>query len=141
MTGGNKMTARFMRCDVFDFVPQFSCGLSGIISRAWTTWMRPCVGVCCWFPSERDPDLPQKLRAEWTAILRWAVDGCLEWQRIGLAPPKIVTDAADEYFDDQDVIKQWIEDPIDDGGPYAFTPINELFASRSVVRRTRHKAE
>ena len=33
---------------------------------------------------ERDPELMQKLEAEWPAILRWCVGGCLEWQRIGL---------------------------------------------------------
>ena len=55
-------------------------------------------------PEERDPDLPRKLEAEWPAILRWMIDGCLEWQRIGLAPPAIVTDATAAYFDDQDII-------------------------------------
>jgi hypothetical protein len=39
-------------------------------------------------------------------ILRWMINGCLEWQKIGLAPPKIVTDATDEYFNDQDTLKQ-----------------------------------
>ena len=29
------------------------------------------------------------------AILRWAVDGCLEWQRVGLSPPAMVLDATD----------------------------------------------
>ena len=78
---------------------------------------------------ERDPDLPEKLKAEWPAILRWMIDGCLEWQRIGLAPPKIVTEATDEYFADQDTTKQWLEDCTEDGGPYAFTPTGQLFAS------------
>jgi putative DNA primase/helicase len=58
-----------------------------------------------------------------------AIDGCLEWQRIGLAPPPIVTEATDEYFEDQDTIKQWLEDRTEDGGPFAFTPAKELFAS------------
>jgi putative DNA primase/helicase len=80
-------------------------------------------------PGERDPTLPEKLKAEWPAILRWAVDGCLEWQRIGLAPPKVVTEATNEYFDDQDTVKQWIEDRTEDGGPYAYTAISQLFGS------------
>ena len=53
-------------------------------------------------PEERDPDLPTKLKVEWPAILRWMLDGCLGWQRTGLAAPKMVTDATDEYFNDQD---------------------------------------
>src|SRR5262249_21606587 len=80
-------------------------------------------------PEDRDPNLMEKLRAEWPAILRWAVDGYADWQRIGLAPPKIVTDATDEYFDDQDTTKQWLDDRIEDGGPFAFTPLSQLFSS------------
>jgi putative DNA primase/helicase len=53
----------------------------------------------------------------------------MEWQRIGLAPPKIVTDATDEYFADQDLINQWLEDCTEDGGSFAFTPTSQLFAS------------
>jgi putative DNA primase/helicase len=40
-----------------------------------------------------------------------------------------VTDATDAYFNDQDVIKQWLEDSTEDGGPFAFTPTSQLFAS------------
>src|SRR5262249_35786635 len=57
---------------------------------------------------ERDKQLTKKLRKEWPAILRWMIDGCLEWQQIGLAPPKAVTEATDEYFADQDTIQQWL---------------------------------
>ena len=53
---------------------------------------RPYADVCCWSPflvqipvDERDPGIwMEKLKAEWPAILRWALDGCLEWQRSGL---------------------------------------------------------
>src|SRR4051812_44686793 len=57
---------------------------------------------------DRDPDLLAKLRAEGPAILRWLVDGCLEWQRIGLVPPQAVTDATAGYFAEQDVVAQWV---------------------------------
>ena len=67
-------------------------------------------------PAERDPQLAEKLKAEWPAILRWCIDGCLEWQRIGLAPPAIVRDATDEYFADQDTLQQWLDDCTEDGG-------------------------
>ena len=54
---------------------------------------------------------------------------CLEWQRVGLVPPKIVTEATDQYFEDQDIIKQWLEDRTEDGGTFAFTPTSQLFTS------------
>ena len=39
---------------------------------------------------ERDADLGLKLQSEAQGILRWAVDGCAEWQQQGLNPPKVV---------------------------------------------------
>ncbi len=60
--------------------------------------------------AERDPKLAEKLKAEWPAILRWMIDGCLEWQRYGLVVPTIVRDATDEYFADQDTLAQWAEE-------------------------------
>jgi phage/plasmid-associated DNA primase len=80
-------------------------------------------------PDERDPQLAEKLQEEWPAILRWMLDGCAEWQAIGLAPPAIITEATNAYFDDQDLIQQWIDDRMEDGGPFAFTPLSELFMS------------
>src|SRR5215813_6461988 len=136
LTGGDKLTARFMRCDFFDFVPKFKLWIVGnhkpILDNVDEAMRRRMLLVPFTVqipPEERDGDLPAKLKAERPAILRWAVDGCFEWQRIGLSPPKIVTDATDEYFDDQDTIKQWLEDCTEDGGAYAFTATSQLFAS------------
>jgi putative DNA primase/helicase len=104
MTGGDKMTARFMRCDFFDFVPKFKLWIVGNhkpsldnVDEAMRRRMLLVPFTVRIPPEERDPDLPEKVKAEWPAILRWAIDGCLKWQRIGLAPPKIVTEATDEY--------------------------------------------
>lgn len=38
------------------------------------------------------------------------IDGCLMWQRFGLVRPQVVLDATNEYFGEQDLIRQWIED-------------------------------
>ena len=57
------------------------------------------------------------------------IDGCLEWQRVGLAPPAIVRDATDAYFADQDTLQQWLEECTEDGGQFAFSRTTELFAS------------
>ena len=37
-----------------------------------------------------DKDLVAKLKAEAPGILRWALEGCLEWQRQGLGLPAAV---------------------------------------------------
>jgi len=59
-------------------------------------------------PEERDKDLAEKLKAEWPAILRWMVDGCLIWQRDGLNPPQAVIDATNQYLETEDSIGTWI---------------------------------
>jgi putative DNA primase/helicase len=136
MTGGDKMTARFMRCDFFDFVPKFKLWIVGnhkprldSVDEAMRQRLLLVPFTVQIPPEDRDPALAEKLRAEWPAILRWAIDGCLEWQRIGLAPPPIVTQATEDYFNDQDLLGQWLEDCTEDGGPYAFTATGRLFAS------------
>jgi putative DNA primase/helicase len=126
-----------MRQDFFDFVPTFKLMISGNHKPRLTSVDEAIrrrmllVPFAVQIPrEERDPQLPEKLRAEWPAILRRCIDGCLEWQRVGgLAPPKRVTDATEEYFDDQDTLQQWLDDCTEDGGDFAFSRTAELFAS------------
>jgi putative DNA primase/helicase len=136
LTGGDKMTARFMRQDFFDFVPTFKLFITGNhkprlenVDEAMRRRLMLAPFIVQIPPAERDPDLPQKLEKEWPAILRWIVDGCREWQRIGLAPPTSVTEATAAYFDDQDIVRQWLDECTNDAGPYAFTLTKQLFAS------------
>jgi putative DNA primase/helicase len=136
LTGGDRIAARFMRQDFFDFTPVFKLLISGnhkprlanvdeaIRRRLLIVPFTVQIPV-----QERDHELPAKLRAEWPAILRWCINGSIQYQAQGLDPPKIVTEATDEYFDDQDTIKQWLEDRITDGGPHAFTSTGQLFSS------------
>ena len=78
MTGGDKMTARFMRCDYFDFTPKFKLWIVGnhkpqleSIDEAIRRRML-LVPFLVQIPvEERDPNLAEKLKAEWPAILRW----------------------------------------------------------------------
>jgi putative DNA primase/helicase len=60
---------------------------------------------------EPDIHLADTLRAEWSGILQWAIDGCLEWQKLGgLMAPAAVLDMTDTYLTAQDPLSQWIED-------------------------------
>jgi putative DNA primase/helicase len=58
----------------------------------------------------RDKELTKKLEPEWPGILRWMIDGCLEWQRIGLAPPKAVTEATEAYLEEQDDLAAFLDE-------------------------------
>ena len=42
-------------------------------------------------------------------ILRWMIDGCLDWQKNGLVRPPVVTASTADYFSEQDTLAQWIE--------------------------------
>jgi putative DNA primase/helicase len=58
--------------------------------------------------ADQDKTLPDKLRAEYPAILQWMVEGCLEWQRHGLGEPAAVVDATDRYRKQEDQLGSFI---------------------------------
>ena len=61
---------------------------------------------------QRDPFLPEKLKAEAPGILAWLVKGCLEWQRAGLNPPSIVKETTAEYRRDEDILSAFIQEVV-----------------------------
>ncbi len=117
VTGGDRIAARFMRQDFFEYVPQFKLAIYGnykpvlrSINEAIRRRMN-LVPFAVRIPeNERDLDLGEKLKAEWPGILSWLIDGCIEWQRDGLRPPESVTEATIKYLMAEDVIAAWLED-------------------------------
>ncbi|MBI4768147.1 MAG: hypothetical protein HY787_26715 [Deltaproteobacteria bacterium] len=71
-------------------------------------------------PNERrsDKDLPEKLKAESSGILAWAVQGSLSWIRDGLNPPEIVKAAIQEYREEEDLITHFIKETCKIGPDY-----------------------
>jgi putative DNA primase/helicase len=61
-------------------------------------------------PASPDRQLEEKLKAEWPDILRWMIDGCLDWQTNGLTYPQSVAEATDVYFSEQDTFGHWLEE-------------------------------
>lgn len=120
LTGGDPISARFMRQNFFTFRPRFKLLIIGnhmpalgSVDEAMRRRFRliPFINQ----PATVDRDLEAKLRAEWPAILRWAIDGCIQWQMDGLAAPDAIRTATERYFADQDVLRQWIEERCDIG--------------------------
>jgi putative DNA primase/helicase len=115
LTGGDEISARFMRQDFFDYTPQFKLMISGnhkpslrsvdeAIRRRFNL-----IPFTVTIPSEkRDTELGEKLKAERGAILQWMIDGCLAWQEQGLAPPEAVTAATAAYLAEQNVFSDWV---------------------------------
>lgn len=120
LTGGDPISARFMRQDFFTFTPAFKLIIAGNHKpalRGVDEAIRRRFHLLPFTVTIRKPDinLPEKLKAEWSGILQWQVDGCLDWQRQGLAPPARVRDATEAYLTDQDAIARWIDECCDVG--------------------------
>jgi P4 family phage/plasmid primase-like protien len=136
LTAGDRISARFMRQDFFDFTPTFKLLIGGNHKPRLFTVDDAMKRRLLLLPftvqipaAERDKQLMDKLVPEHPAILGWCVEGCLQWQATGLAPPAGVTEATDAYFADQDTVGQWLEECTYDAGPAAFTRLSTLFES------------
>ena len=136
LTGGDTIAARFVRQDFFTFKPSFKLCIVGnhkpslrTVDEAIRRRFHLIPFTVTIPPRERDHHLAEKLRAEWPGILQWAVQGCMEWRRQGLNPPKVVRDATDEYLAAEDSFAAWIEDCTEPASDWAFETSAALFAS------------
>ena len=135
LTGGDKISARFMRQDFFEFTPTFKLTIFGnhkpglkTVDEAIRRRMNLVPFEVTIPMVERDKNFGDKLRTEWPGILAWMIEGCLEWQRDGLRPPAAVVEATGKYLDEEDTFKSWFDECcIRDRG--AFTPTAWLFNS------------
>lgn len=117
LTGGDPISARFMRGDYFTYVPQFKLVIAGNNKpglRNVDEAMRRrllLVPFTVTIPAgQRDPNLRDKLMAEASGILAWAIEGCLAWQRDGLRPPQSVQAATEAYFETCDALGRFVEE-------------------------------
>jgi putative DNA primase/helicase len=135
LTGGDPVPARFMRQDFFEYTPQFKLAIAGNHKpqlRSVDEAMRRRFNLIPFTvtipPAERDLDFADKLKAEWPGVLQWMIEGCLAWQRQGLAPPNAVTAATAAYLEAQDAVAAWLDDQCD-RNPDAWERSQTLFAS------------
>jgi putative DNA primase/helicase len=120
MTGGEPITARFMRQNFFQFVPVLKLWLVAndqprVRGTDEAFWRRMrVIPLTIKIPeAERDPDLSAKLRAELPGILAWAVRGCLKWQRNGLGMPGAVERATSGWQKEMDHLKRFVAEQLD----------------------------
>ncbi len=117
LTGGDTIRARRMRENFHEFKPTHKLFLvtnhrPEVQGQGEAIWRRVVlVPFTVTFPPEqRDALLREKLLAEAPGILAWAVRGCLEWQRMGLAEPEAVLAATADYRVEQDTLAAWLEE-------------------------------
>jgi putative DNA primase/helicase len=122
LTGGDRVKARFMRENFFEFDPTHKIFLAanhkprvrGTDEGIWSRIMLIPFSVT--IPKERrDPQLKEKLEAELPGILAWAVRGTLDWLAAGgglqgLAAPSKVLAATEEYREEEDQVGNWVKD-------------------------------
>jgi putative DNA primase/helicase len=58
----------------------------------------------------RDAKLMDKLRAEYPAILRWLIDGCLQWRKDSLNPPASILKASRDYLGQENLVGTWMKE-------------------------------
>jgi putative DNA primase/helicase len=135
LTGGDKIAARFMRQDFFEFTPTFKLMIAGnhkpglrSVDEAIRRRFHLVPFNVVIPPEQRDKSLGDRLRAEWPGILAWMVAGCIDWQKRGLAPPAAVTSATAAYLEAEDAMAAWL-DETGTRDLEAWVATKELFAS------------
>jgi len=115
LTGGDPITARFMRRDFFTYVPTLKLIVIGnhkpvLHNVDEAARRRFNIVPFILKPATPDRELEQKLMPEAPGILQWMIDGCLDWQQNGLIRPACVIEATAEYFSDQDLLRHWLQE-------------------------------
>lgn len=117
ITGGEKISARFLRQEFFEFEPEFKVFFTtnhkpivkGIDEGIWRRILMIPFNVT--IPTDQiDKKLPEKLEAEMSGILNWAIEGCLMWQKEGLGRPHSMIEATKAYKSEMDILEPFLEE-------------------------------
>jgi putative DNA primase/helicase len=132
LTGGDRLTGKILYENKFEFKPTHKLviltnnkprvDVDGGIRRRMHL-----VPFTRSFEATKNVNLKEELLEQEGSILQWMIDGCLAWQSDGLGPPSSVTNYTNEYFEEADDIKSWIEQNCI-RVPLAWTSTSDLFA-------------
>jgi len=136
MTGGDEISARFMRQDFFSYTPQFKLNFLGNHKpslRSFDEAMKArfhLIPYTVTIPAnERIKDFDKTLLAEeGPGILAWMIEGCLEWTDKGLNPPPCVVEASERYMREQDARGDWFDECYENC-PSEFATVSSLMTS------------
>jgi len=135
VTGGDRITARYLYKGSFEFEPQFKLWLATnhlpkIVGTDEAIWSRiRLIPFTVTIPSERrDKELSEKLQAEASGILNWALEGLKMYWRDGLPVPQTISSAVANYRQESDVTNRFL-DSCCVGGEKAKVGAAELYAA------------
>ncbi len=135
-SGGDPITTRNHHEKTFQFIPQFTiwiiCNDRPRVPDSDTgIWRRMREIPFTIKFTNPDTSIRTKLTnptISGSAVLAWAIEGCLIWQKEGLGQlPQQVAEATQAYRVDMDPIADWREDNIAEDDPSAWTAFKALF--------------
>lgn len=149
LTGGGKITCRFLYGDEFEYTPEFKIWVATnhkptVRGTDLGIWRRiKLIPFEVNIPKEKvDKNLKYKLRREFPQILAWAVEGCIKWQKEGIQEPQCVVDATKDYKQEMDLIAGFVEQCIViDYEPNAKIMASEIFSVYSKWAKTNNEYE
>ena len=119
ITGGDRVVARFMRGEWFEFTPHFKIFLStnyrprisGTDDAIWDR-LRLVPFLIRILEEERRPmeQMLGEFEAELPGILNWSIQGCLDWRHYGLGEPPEVRMATENYRDEMDTLGDFLSE-------------------------------
>lgn len=118
LTGGDRLKARFMRADFFEFSPTHKFWLLGnhkpvVTGTDPAIWRR--IHLVPFNVDLRDrvdlvDDFAGTLADEYPGILAWFVQGAVDWHQDGLRPPAAVQQATAAYRAEMDTVAGWVDE-------------------------------
>jgi P4 family phage/plasmid primase-like protien len=134
LTGGDKVAARFMHKDFFEYRPQFTLVIFGnhkpkfsSVDKSIRRRFRLLPFTMVIADEEVNKHLPEQLVCEWGGILQWMIEGCVAWREEGLGEPQVVKGSSDAYFEDEDVVGDWLAERCE-VDPAGRQTVKDLFA-------------
>lgn len=116
LTGGSKVTCRFLYGDEFEYLPEFKIWIATnhkpvVRGMDYGIWRRiKLIPFEVNIPKEKvDKMMKYRLRKEFPQILHWAVQGCIKWQKEGMNEPEKVQIAVKEYKQEMDLLAGFME--------------------------------
>jgi putative DNA primase/helicase len=117
ITGNDRMTARFLYGEFFNFLPTFKIFMATnhkpvIKGTDHGIWRRiKLIPFTTRIEEEKqDKHLEEKLREESSGILNWLLEGTARWRREKLQTPASIRNATDEYRGEMDVIGNFLKE-------------------------------
>lgn len=119
LTGGDTIATRALYKDITEFKAKATIWVAcnhkpevDAADKAMWRRMRLIPFARIFTHEEQDPDLTKKLQNETDGILSWMLQGLAMYRSHGLKPPQSVIDATDNYRNEMDSVKRFIESQV-----------------------------